>query len=393
MKHPFLIVFLPILLLLLAPTDARAQEAEPIPLGEKLSIHSEVLQEKRPVLVYKPSDYDQSDTHYPVLYLLDGDAHLLHTAGITQFLSQNGKMPPVLIIGLPNTDRTRDLTPPADDERFPTAGGADTFLAFIADELMPFVETRYRTAPYKILVGHSFGGLFSVHALLTRPDLFDAHIAISPSMWWDNKGLLPIADAFFDTQPDLNAFMYMTMGNEGGSMLGGAWGLAGIFEEKAPDTFTWHFELMEEETHGSIPHRSTYDGLEMLYAGWDIANPMALFEKGGLAAIDAHFASLSERFGYAIPTPENLVNQLGYGLLGQGRAQDAIAVFTRNVEAYPASINAYDSLGDGYDAAEEHDKAKAAYETACTRARTANHPNTSVYCGNLERLKKQLGNR
>ena len=376
------------------PASLQAQDggATPILLGEQISVYSEVLEEQRPILIYKPASYEQGEADYPVMYLLDGDGHLLHTAGIIAFLAQNGKMPEMVIVGIPNTDRTRDLTPALSEanERFPTAGGADNFLTFIADELMPHIERTYRVEPYKVLVGHSFGGLFSVHALLSRPDLFNAHISISPSLWWDNKGLLPKAESFFEEHEAYTGFMYMTMGNEGGGMLSSAWSLAGIFEEKSPASFEWHFDLMEEETHGSIPHRSTYKGLEALYAGWSIENPAQLFAEGGLEAIDGHYAGLSEKFGYTISTPEGLVNRMGYQLMGQEKVAEAIEVFKRNVRDFPMSANVYDSLGDGYNAAEQLEDAKSNYEKACELGQETNHPNAAIYCMNLERTVKLL---
>lgn len=383
-------------LLLLAALPARlhAQNTGPTPVvvGERVTVYSEILGEDRPVLIHKPDGYDQSAAAYPVLYLLDGDAHFVHTVGIMQFLSGVGHMSPMLVVAIPNTSRTRDLTPPlsAPNDRFPTAGGADAFLQFLADELKPYVDANYRTAPYEALVGHSFGGLFALHALMTRPEAFDAYVSISPSLWWDNKALLPRAEAFFDEHPDLKGYLYMTIGNEGGAMLASAWSFAGILEEKAPDGFDWHFDYMAEETHGSIPHRTTYNALEALYADWTISDPRALFESGGLEAYEAHYSALSEKFGYPIMLPENLVNRAGYWLIGQQRAEEAIAVLQRNVELYPASINVYDSLGDAYDANGQHEMAKQHYEKACTMARASSHPNTGVYCGNLDRITEQL---
>ena len=369
--------------------SVRAQSETPITMGIRTSIESEILGEERPLLIYTPDGYEQSTESYPVIYLLDGDGHLLHTAGITQFLSNQGKMPQVIIVGLPNTDRTRDLTPEQTNpnDNFPTAGGADNFLSFIADELVPHIESNYRTAPYRILIGHSFGGLFSVNALIKKPELFNAHISISPSLWWDNKGMLPKAEQFFDENRDLKNFYYMTLGNEGGAMLAGVWGYAGIMEEKAPRNFKWHFELMKQETHGSIPHRSTYDGLEMIYDGWSIEDfNMAVFN-GGIEAIDAHYASLSDRFGYTISTPEAAVNQVGYHFMRREKFDDAIAAFERNIRDFPESVNAYDSAGDGYKAQGNMEKAIANYEKACTMGKASNHPNSAIYCNNLAEAK------
>ena len=364
-------------------------ETTPILLGVQTRLDSDIMGEERPVLIYTPTGYEQSTERYPVIYLLDGDGHLLHTAGIAQFLANNGKMPGVIIVGIPNTDRTRDLTPPLREpgNNFPTAGGADTFLSFISDELIPYVEANYRTVPYRILIGHSFGGLFSVNALLKKPDLFNAHISISPSMWWDNKGLLTEAEAFFNANKEVSGSYYMTLGNEGGSMLAGVWGLAGIFEEHSPESFMWHFELMKEETHGSIPHRSTYHGLEWLYRDWEIDDFFERVQEGGIENIDTHYTALSEHFGYTITTPESVVNQVGYMLLGMEKFDGAIAIFERNVRDFPDSPNVYDSLGDAFKANGALEKAAESYKKACTMGTAVNHPNAAVYCKNAENVE------
>ncbi len=94
----------------------------------------------------------------------------------------------MILVAVGNTDRTRDLTPSAGEIGGEDAGGGgDEFLEFLADELAPWVEKKFRTRPSRVLVGHSFGGLFGVHALITRPDFYQGIIAISPSMLGDDQ--------------------------------------------------------------------------------------------------------------------------------------------------------------------------------------------------------------
>lgn len=371
-------------------------QVEPVVIGESLTIPSDVLDEDRAVLVYRPTGYDQSDGIYPVMYLLDGDTHFHHTTGIIEFLARNGRIPPMLVVALPNTDRTRDLTPVTDTDTanaFPTAGGADAFLSFLVDELMPYIDDNYRTAPYEILVGHSFGGLFAVHTLLARPDAFDAYVAISPTLWWNGGSLISKAETFFAQHPASDEFLIMTMGNEGGRMLSSAREFAAALEERAPDSFEWEFALMEEETHGSVPHRSIYRALERLYDKWRLPNFVQLVSEGGLETIDRHFSDMSRRYGYEIETPESLVNQIGYWYLGQGKVEEAIAVFERNVEVYPGSANVYDSLGDAYDAAGELERARTSYARAVELGEATDHPSLEVYRANLERIREKIGSR
>jgi len=379
----------------LTPRNSLAQyEAEPIVIGETVTIRSSSLNEDRTVLVYTPQGYDGSTAIYPVLYLLDGDAHFHHTTGIIDFLSRTGNMSQMIVVALPNTDRTRDLTPVTTTDTaniFPTAGGADSFLAFIADELEPYIDERYRTAPYSVLVGHSFGGLFAVYALLTRPEVFNVFVSISPSLWWNDGSLVEEVQSFFATHPESDRFLYYTMGNEGGAMLSSAWAFAAALQDHAPETFEWEFVLMEEETHGSIPHRTTYKALELLYDTWSIPSFVAFADEEGLAAFDAHYAALSKKYGYEITTPEATVNQLGYYYIGQERTEEAIAVLKRNVEVYPGSANVYDSLGDAYDAAGQYGLARNNYEKAVELAEATNSQFLDVYRANLERIREKIG--
>ncbi len=174
-----------------------ASESKSLILAESIKIHSKILDEERFILIHTPKDYQQNGKNYPVLYLLDGDTHLRHVSGLTEFLAFNQLMPEVIVVAITNTDRARDLTPKPSkqNKRMPTAGGADNFIRYLSDEVMPMVEKQYRTAPYKILVGHSFGGLFAIHTQFTRPSLFNAYIAISPTLDRDDKAPVKLAKA------------------------------------------------------------------------------------------------------------------------------------------------------------------------------------------------------
>ena len=121
----------------------------------------------------------------PVIYLLDGGAHFLHTVATMDLLSRRDKMPYSLVVGIENPDRGRDLTAVAVPGR--PSGGADHFLDFIESELIPFVEKSFPAAPHRTLIGHSLGASFVLHALVERPDLFDAAIAISPAITNDER--------------------------------------------------------------------------------------------------------------------------------------------------------------------------------------------------------------
>ena len=124
-----------IAVVLLISSAAMAQR--PSGTVKRFSLKSTVLGEDRVILVRTPVGYETNKLRYPVLYMTDGDAHIGHTASTIEFLENNGRAPDLIVVGVTNTDRTRDLTPAkstqknaAGELQFPTAGGADNFLKF-----------------------------------------------------------------------------------------------------------------------------------------------------------------------------------------------------------------------------------------------------------------------
>ncbi|MFJ4066109.1 alpha/beta hydrolase [Pseudomonas sp. NPDC089996] len=140
---------------------------------------------------------------YPVIYLLDGNAYFpaFHAAKRAQDRLRGSIL---VAIGYPSDTpldferRAFDLSPPQPAERnTPPQGGQDLFLDFIEKRLMPKVDARFKVdQDQRSLVGHSFGGMFGVYTLFTRPQLFQHVIAISPSLWWRDRYLMAPERAF-----------------------------------------------------------------------------------------------------------------------------------------------------------------------------------------------------
>lgn len=385
-----------IAVLLLISSAAIAQR--PSGTVKRFSLKSTVLGEDRVILVRTPVGYETNKLRYPVLYMTDGDAHMGHTASTIEFLENNGRIPDLIVVGVTNTDRTRDLTPAksmqknaAGELQFPTAGGADNFLKFFETELIPEIEKEYRVQPYRILAGHSFGGLFAIHAMMTRPGLFNSYIAVSPSLQWENAEPLKRAEEFLKNQKELRVTLYASIGNEPGG-IGASFDQ---FKEALSKTnikgFEWQAERLDDEDHGSVVLRSHYFGLRKVYEGWqgprDLKSGAVL---GGLKGADEHYKRLSERFGYAIPVPENLINQMGYQFLADGKPDEAIAAFKANVERYPGSANVYDSLAEAYERGGRIDLAEPLYDKARTLGQQNNDPNAAIFKANYERAHAKL---
>lgn len=382
-------------ILLLISSAAFAQAVGTV---KTLALKSTVLGEERIVLIRTPPGYETNKLSYPVLYMTDGDAHLAHTSGTVQFLAQNGRMSELIVVGVTNTDRTRDLTPAkstnknaAGELQFPTAGGADNFLKFFETELIPAIEKDYRVQPYRILAGHSLGGLFTIHAMIAKPGLFHSYVAVSPSLQWENGEALKRAEEFLNKQKEMNVTLYTSIGNETGGISENFDRFKDVLSKTNIKGFAWNAERMTDEDHGSVVLRSHYFGLRKVYEDWQVPRDSesgALV--GGLKGVDAHYKKLSERFRYSIQTPENLINQLGYQLLRGGQPEEAIAVFKTNIERYPASANVYDSLAEAYEVGGKIDLAEPLYDKARTLGQQNNDPNAALFKANYERAHAKL---
>lgn len=346
---------------------------------ERVAIDSKVLAEKREAWVFLPSSYAYGAQRYPVIYVTDANTRAPHTADTARALAEVGRMPEVIVVGVMNTDRTRDLTPP----------GSSTFLTFFETELLPEIERRYRIAPYRVFAGHSLGGLLALEMLFTRPQLFNAWIAVSPTVDWDGKYALRRARNFVETTPQLDTTLILAVGNEGPDMNGPFEELGALFKKKAPKGFKVQSYYFAEDDHGSVPIPAHYAALRQLFAPWYFAPNRGEDPKAIWPRAVAHAAEMTKRYGFEVRVPELRANNIAYLLLGAKHVPEAIAVFQANVEAYPNSPNVYDSLGEAYERAGDSEKARANYEKAVERARAARDPRLPIFLHSLERVSKK----
>jgi tetratricopeptide (TPR) repeat protein len=276
-------------------------------------------------------------------------------------------------------------------QRFPTSGGAAKLRAFITDELAPWVQSQYRTAPYRILVGHSFGGLFAIDALAQSPRAFNAYVAISPSLWWDDGRYVKRVETALAASPLDGRVLYMTTGErEGSDMIDPARELAAALDARRPAGFRSSFRVMPTETHGSNPLRTEYDALERIFDGWEPADSVseAGFVRGDVSGLEAHAAELTRRYGFPVTVSLDEVNEMAYYHLRQKHLDVALKLFRHNVERSPDYANGWDSLADGLEADGKLAEALQAQEKAVKLGEAQRDPLVGQFQAHLERLKK-----
>lgn len=239
-------------------------------LGEVAKIQSQVLGEERRLNLLLPAGYATSQERFPVLFLLDGSAHedFFHAASLVDFLGTYGAMPRVIVVGISNVDRRRDFTPPSEDpadrEAAPTHGGADRFLRFLEEELIPWVQRNYRTTERRILVGQSFGGLLGAKILLEKGHLFTDYLLVSPSLWWNRQALLKAAEKAAAPSWPAERAIYVSVGEEHPEMRDTAQRFVKRLSSSPPTGQRLLFDDLQGENHATALHISLYRGLKFL---------------------------------------------------------------------------------------------------------------------------------
>jgi predicted alpha/beta superfamily hydrolase len=376
------------LALSLAAADALAQDTTLTPWRREV-ITSARLGEDRPIVVVTPEGYaNDTSRRYPLLVLLDANDVAQFRAAVANaaFLASRDAIPPVIVVGIPNgKDRTHDMTPVARGaaaERFPTAGGAADFAAFITDEVLPHVRENYRTLPTTMLAGHSFGGIFALHATVTRSTAFHGVIAMSPSLWWnDTTAALAYADSIarLSRAPRL----FVTSGALEPPIDRSTKRFAARLESHRPDNSAFAFRHYPRDDHGLTPAPSLADGLRFIFEPVSLQRmPIAGLVPGidsaaiarMLADTDREYASGARSLGLPDVVPEQVLNQAGYFILQVLRKPDfAITVFRRNVKRYSGSANVYDSLADALIAKGDTVAARAELRLAIEIATRTHH--------------------
>lgn len=374
-----------IIALMLCLSGATAYASNDISIAEELKFHSNILDEDRSIVISLPDGYEDSTARYPVLYVLDGAQNLLHVVGSVEVLTRTGGIPPVIIVGIVGENRARDYTPSAIEGSLGSGGGKN-FLNFMASELVPYIEANYRTHPFRVLEGHSLGGLFAVYALMEKTDLFDAHIVMSPALWWNKEEMTARAKHFFKEKGLLNKSVYLSIGSEDGyGMRQELKRFVEAIEEAKPKGLIWRYQEADGEGHMSAPLLINYYGLKHVFSDLKIPdNLRTSFDKSKFAA---HEAGIRKKYGASAKQSSGLYAGLGFELMEQARYEDATAVFGRLVEAYPEYHAYYAWLGKAYEKNGEYEAALKSYKIAAERTDSRSIA-LENYQSEIDRLQK-----
>ncbi len=381
--------FLPFTLIILSLISCNQKEKtvdtivpkNQIVIGQVRSIHSEILNESREFWIHIPESAKDSSfykTKYPVLYLLDGPEHFYSVTGMIKQLSAtngNTTVPEMIIVAIPNTDRSRDLTPTHVDFDFfsgdsiqYSSGGGNKFLDFMEDELIPHIEKTYPASSYRTFVGHSFGGLSVINALVNRQHLFNNYVAIDPSLWWDDQSFLKVADSILSVNKFDGKALYVGVANtmdEGmtikevrndtinkySSHIRSILKFTNSIDAQNDNGLIFGWKYYNDDDHSSVPLITEYDALRFLFPWYKFKQEnyrYSLSTQESINLINSHYRNISEKFGYKVLPPERVINLIASDFIYSKMPKKAYALLNLNIKNYPKSTSAFESLGDYY---------------------------------------------
>jgi len=254
-----------------APPPPASAGITPVVLGESFGLDSQILGEHRTINVYLPPGYRDGTARYAVLYMPDGgvDEDFPHVAGFVDVSIKSAVIRPMLVVGVKNTERRRDLvaaTRVAQEQKAaPHAGGADRFRRFLRDELKPYIAAHYRVTAESAIIGESLAGLFVLETLLVAPDLFDSYIAVDPTVRWDQQALVRSAAARIAAWPAAPRALFVTTSEEPSSQDGVAI-LVEALTAHPPPGLVWQYVPLPDEHHSTIFPVSEIRALRTLFA-------------------------------------------------------------------------------------------------------------------------------
>jgi predicted alpha/beta superfamily hydrolase len=343
---------------------ALAQETD-IVIGKTVPLSSKVLGRDVNVQISVPDGYAAGTARYPVLYVLNGYFTFGYEHGTAQILTRMQLLPGMIVVGVPNFDNGYVPTP--FEQRGEAETPADLSVRFLKDELIPFVEKGYRTNPFRILYGHSVGGLFTIYTMFNFPDLFSGYIAGSPWFQVNDGYWLKNIEKLAKARNLEGKRLFMTVGKGEAELTIETYkGLEKWFDAASLPGLARKSAWVEGD-HGSMVGRNTYDGLQFIFDGWRL--PEALLRTGDIEKIEAALAEGEARWAkYGFDDtdllPEARINALGYQLLNRGALAEAVRVLAYNVKRFPKSFNALDSLAEAYLASGDRENALKYYRLA-----------------------------
>ncbi len=380
-------IFLIFILIIPLFAQNRSQERT-----KTITIESKILNESREIFIRTPPGYNPANKKYPVVYVLDGDWNFEYVASYLDYMFTHNIYPEMIVAGVRNVNRNRDYVP-RHDIYFKDTGKADNFLRFVKNEWIEEIEKIYSTSEERFIIGHSFGGVFALHTLFSDPALFDAYIVLSASAWVAEEVLLEEARAYFMNPADSNAFVYMAVGEgDGGPTVPSSRKLAEIFENNAPKSLEWVFDITPKTDHFKNFASGMHDAFMALFPAWGFADEVTnIARKEGVKGVNEWFNEKRDVLKMRFQPAWFDLGVAAFTLTQEGHGDAAIELINNLKSFYPQNGHVASFAASVYEMNERYEEALQEFERTLEIVTEQKlHPNT-LHKGDIESGIERVG--
>jgi enterochelin esterase-like enzyme len=352
--------------------------------GQTIVLHSGILESDFQLSIHLPTGYSESTARYPVLITLDDFFDL--AVGVVNTLKRGDYIPDMIVISINGPHSNLLLPSPSADG---LGGDADKLVQVLRKELLPAIDSAYRTQPYRVLYGSSWAGVFAAYAVLTSPETISAGLSAGPWLTYDGNQryvLNHLTDWLADHDYRHN-YLFFTGGAQP-EIVPNMEEFAALLGDHTPAGLLWTYDPMPEEDHYSLKLRTLMAGLGVLFSvRRNLPDSVVV---GGSESIKAYVNQVNAHFGYNIGLSQGALSTKGWELYADGETDRALEVMRLGVELSPESPTVVYSLGRLLHLSGDLEGARNNYEKALVRLEPSQTGLRSAYEHQLNKVREEL---
>lgn len=364
---------------------------ETVSIGKvsRISIDSKALGETRKLLIHLPASYTKSNRAYPVLYLVDGNRHIEHAIVSTNLLQRQNRIPEQIIVAVSNNDKG-DHDPDM---------AISKFTAFFKNEVIPYINSNYKTSRLNTLYGQTKAGWFTAEMLANQPELFSNYILASAPLQDDEVKLYNKILANGSEQNSQVKSLYIAVSKEANepSRYTDAYNkLVNLLTENPPKNLNWRSELLTEQVHMTTSIPSLYNGLTHVFDSYQAPSFADLKEYedfGEIKGLEDYYNKRAKIYGVTPKIGEDTLLNLATMLLNEQEYKKSLELYLTVTLNYPESAAAYSGVGQVYYALKQYDKSMSAHQKSVELSRKLNPVwQQNLFQSRLDKVEKEKNN-
>lgn len=311
--------------------------------GQKVTeeLFSKKLNEKRDITIILPESYDSSkNKKYPLLLVLDGDYLLDPFSGVFSYATYWDDLPETIIIGVDQADREKD-TETSEDTGIPQENG-DRFYEFIELELMPYLQQKYRLAPFKVVAGHDWTAGFLNFFLYKNNPLFQGYIAISPELPANIETILP--EKLAQLQKDTYYYYLATADGDVDRIRKSAVQLDGLIKPIDNKSLKYRYDNFGNASHYSLVPMAIPQAVYHIFGEYqpissvEYQTKIATLQSGYVDYLKAKYAQLDKNLGLEVPVRINDLKAIEAAIMKNGMFEELKELAKIAKKNYPKTI-------------------------------------------------------